>query len=283
MHGRIIVKRADLERLATVKVLEAANLSNAEARFLVSDYYQFQEMRKRADMQQRHLGDKELPALLRYTADSAAHMETQIVRALRRFAESKRVGQWCLAQTGVGPVITAGLLAHIDIERAPTAGHIWSFAGLNPARQWKKGEKRPFNRALKQVCWHAGQCFKRCSGDGDAIYGQIYRARKELLVRRNEAGDYAERATVYTTKSAEVKKSLAQGRLPAGNLDSQACRFATKMFLSHLHAVWYWDHFGTVPPKPFAIAILGHAHDIVIPNMDTFPGLEDAYYGKKAA
>jgi hypothetical protein len=42
-------------------VLQAKNLSDAEARFLVADYYQAQEMRKRTDMQVRHLGDRELP------------------------------------------------------------------------------------------------------------------------------------------------------------------------------------------------------------------------------
>jgi len=32
------------------------------------------------------------------------------------------------------------------------------------------------------------------------------------------------------------------------------------MFLSHLHECWYREHYGTEPPKPFAISILDHAH-----------------------
>ena len=43
----------------------------------------------------------------------------------------------------------------------------------------------------------------------------------------------------------------------------------------------FWDKFGTVPPKPFAIAIMGHAHEIVVPMTDEhFPGFAEFYYGK---
>jgi len=31
---------------------------------------------------------------------------------------------------GIGPVLSAGLLAHIDMARCPTVGHIWQFAGI---------------------------------------------------------------------------------------------------------------------------------------------------------
>ena len=83
--------------------------------------------------------------------------------------------------------------------------------------------------------------------------------------------------------SAAVKKKLAEGKLPDFNMDAQACRFATKIFLSHLHALWYWDSYGKPPPKPFAIEHLGHAHIIRVPNSEAFPGFDDAYYGSGIA
>lgn len=278
------MKRApvDIPRLSKESVLEADRLSNPEARFLVSQYYDMQDMRKRADMQIRHMGDKELPSLLKYTADHAAFIESQLVRGLRRYAESTPVGQWMLEQHGVGPVISAGFLAHLDIEKAPTAGHFWSYAGLDPDMKWEKGQKRPYNAAVKQLCFHFGECAKRCSGSDESFYGRFYRERKQLLVDRNEAGAFAERAKTFYTHSAEWKKVLATGKLPAGNLDRQACNITAKIFLSHLHAVMYWDKYKKAPPKPFAMAILGHAHEIKVPHADMFPGFEEAYYGGKA-
>ena len=277
-------------------VLSAANLSAPEARFLVANYYASQDMRKRLDGQMRHLGDKAgveavnedgektllMPTVLTRTANIFATIEGDVQRALKKFAEGTTIGQWCLSQHGVAAVITAGLLAHLDIEKAPTVGHFWRFAGLDPSAKWKKGEKRPFNRELRQICWHMGQNCKLTSNHPDAFYGRIYRSRKELLVLKNEAGKFAERAKSFFTKSLEAKKTLASGKLPAGNLDSQACNFAAKIFLSHLHAVMYWDRYQKAPPKPFAISILGHAHEIKIPNTDEiYPGFSAAYYGDR--
>jgi hypothetical protein len=277
-----------MPRMSKEQILSAAGLSNAAARFLVSDYYNSQDARKRCDMQLRHLGDEaagELQALLQWTADANAVMENQIQRALAKYAESSPIGQWMLDIHGVGPVLSAGFLAHLDVTQTETAGGFWAFAGLAAGTQkWDRGEKRPWNAQLKQLCFHFGECIKRTSNHPDSYYGRFYRRRKELLVERNEAGAYAERAKVYTTKSADVKKTLAAGRLPDGNLDRQACNITAKLFLSHLHAVMYWEHYHKPPPKPFAISILGHAHEISVPNTEKlFPGFAGAYYGVRQA
>ena len=263
-------------------VLVASKLNNAEARFVVSDYYASQEARKRADMQLRHLGDKAAKSnfpLLNYAAECNAEIEKNILRVLERYASASPVGFWMLEQHGVGPVIAAGMLAHLDIEQAPTAGHFWRFAGLDPSCRWEKGEKRPYNAALKQLTYHLGECVKRTSNAADSFYGKIYRERKALLVERNERGFNAERAKTFKTNSAEVRKVLKEGKLPAGNLDRQACNYAAKIFLSHLHAVMFWDKYRKAPPKPFAIQHLGHAHEIWIPMADMFPGFAESYYG----
>jgi hypothetical protein len=265
------------------QVLQAAKLSNPEARFLIADYYQAQEMRKRADMQRRHLGERvEERAILDYTGDSFAVLEDTVKRALHAYAKGKLVGRWCLAQTGVGPVISAGLLAHIDIEKAPTAGHIWRFAGQDPTCKWEEGQKRPYNQALKQICFHLGSCIMRTTWK-ESMYGDLYLEKKEELVKRNEFGAFAERAKTFFTKSADVKKTLSEGKLPPFNIDAQARRYVVKIFLSHLHGVMYWEHYKQPPPKPFAIQHLGHAHEIKIPDLDMFPGLEQAYYGRREA
>jgi len=270
-------------RMDRETVLLAARLTEAEARFLVKNYYTAQDMRKGVDMQLRSAGDADTADAvhtigLKWTADRFADIEADTAKMLKKFAEASKVGQWLLSHTGIGPVITAGLIAHLDINCAPTAGHFWSFAGLNPERKWEKGQKRPWNPDLKQLCYHIGECIKRVSNHPDAIYGRLYRERKALLQQRNDAGHNAERAKVFVARSAEWKKTLATGKLPDGNLDRQACNFVAKILLSHLHAIMYWDKFGTAPPKPFAMAILGHAHLIEIPNTEMFPGFAEAYF-----
>src|SRR5262245_44428926 len=173
------MKRTKKYPLPTEKVLEAENLSAAELRLLVANYYQAQEMRKRSDMQLRHLGDKEPLWISTYMAESFADIEQQIAKAFEKILSGPVVA-WMRAQRGIGPVLTAGLLAHIDINKAPTVGHIWRFAGLDPTLKWERGEKRPYNAALKQLCWHLGQCFMKQSNDPDCFYGKLYRERKQF-------------------------------------------------------------------------------------------------------
>lgn len=277
------MKRTRHYPLATEKVLQAENLTAGELRLLVANYYQAQEMRKRMDMQLRHLGDKQPLEISKFASEAFADIEIQIAKALDKLLQNP-VARWIKSQRGIGPIITAGLLAHIDITKAPTAGHIWSFAGLNPEMKWSKGEKRPWNADLKQICWHAGQCFMKQSNDPDCYYGHIYRERKKYEIERNEAGGNVEKAKEFKVgpgATKAVKDKLKAGTLPDFNIDARARRYAVKMFLSHLQAVWYWSHFKKAPPKPHAIAHLGHVHEIKVPMTEMFPGFAKAYYGEE--
>ncbi len=273
------MKRTRHHPLTSEKILEAANLSAAELRLLVSNYYQAQQMRKRMDMQLRHLGDRQPLQISTFAAEAFADIEIQIAKAFDKLLTSPPA-MWIKAQRGIGPIIAAGLLAHIDITKAPTVGHIWRFAGLDPTMKWNKGEKRPFNAELKQITWHAGQCFMKQSNDPDCFYGRLYRERKAFEIARNDSGGNTEKAKEFKVSigaTKPVKDKLAEGRLPDFNIDARARRYAVKIFLSHLHAIMYWDHFHQAPPKPFAIAQLGHAHMIEIPNTEMFPGFGEAY------
>ena len=199
-------------------VLEVAKLTNAEARFLVSNYYDAQDARKREDMQLRHLGDNPEQAVtrfLKWTADANAEIEGQVKRALEKFAEGSQVGRWCSPTAWTRTRYHGGLPLRISISsgRQPlviSGGSLKS----TPTCKWEKGQKRPFNRALKQLMFHLGECFKRSSNSPDLIYGKLYRERKAMIVARNERGFNAERAKTFTTKSADVRKTLAEGKLP---------------------------------------------------------------------
>lgn len=265
----------DLEPITRLSkdIAEAAKtLSDSEARFLVDAYYAMQENRIRTGGQIRSLTESQEPhAVLQWLNAQDTALEGQIKRALGRYADSNPLGEWAQSVRGIGPVITAGLLAHIDITLAPTVGHIWRFAGLDPTRTWEKGQKRPWNASLKTLCWKIGESFVKVSGSEEAYYGKVYIARKELEQQRNEAGNFADQAKAALERKRFGKETQARahyeaGRLPPGHIHARAKRYAVKLFLAHYHEVGYRLHYGKAPPLPYAIAMLGHAHRIPVPG-----------------
>ena len=262
-----------VERLSKDVKQAAAGLSQQEARYLVDSYYQIQEHRLAAAAQSRSLAKTEEPnALVGYLAAELAVLEGEIKKALSVYAAGDPVGAWSLSICGIGPVLAAGLLAHIDIEKAPTAGHIWSFAGLDPGAEWKKGQKRPWNAALKVLCWKIGGSFVKVSGNPSDVYGRFYKERKEYEQGRNEAGVYAAQAARKLKDDKIGKNTVAykwylQGKLPPAHIQQRAERYATKLFIAHWHHVAYRERYGEDPPKPYPIAVLGHAHEIAVPNL----------------
>jgi hypothetical protein len=255
-----------VQRLTRDMNKAAAKLSDDEARYLVDYYYICQDDRKRANNQTRALSESGEPnAVVSWLAVQSETLESQIKRALDTYTDEHPIGRWLKSNYGIGPVIAAGLLAHIDITRAVTAGHIWRYAGLDPTQKWEKGQKRPWNAQLKTLCWKVGQSFMKFSNAEECHYGRIYRERKQYELERNEAGGNAQTAAEAVTrvsKSTDAYKAYSIGKLPPAQIDARARRYAVKLFLSHLHEVWYRYEHGTNPPKPYVLEHGGHAHYI---------------------
>ena len=224
---------------------------------LVDVYYQIQKHRIATAAQSRTLSKGEEPhAVVDYLSNELHTLENEITKGLHAYASNDPVGQWSLSICGIGPIIAAGLLAHIDIEKAPTAGHIWSFAGLEPAQEWKRGTKRPWNGSLKRLCWIIGQSFVKVSGNKSDVYGQIYKQRKDYEQQKNENGDYADQAAQKLSsakiyKSTEAYKWYSAGKLPPAQIHQRAMRYATKLFLAHWQHVAFKARYGCDPPKPY--------------------------------
>jgi hypothetical protein len=126
-----------VERLSRDIANAAKSLSSMQARYLVDAYYIQQEDRKRTRNQERMLAESKEPNLiLSWLAAQNETLEDQIKRALDKYTDAHPMGEWMRTVKGIGPVIAAGLLAHIDITKAPTVGHIWRFAGLDPSQRW---------------------------------------------------------------------------------------------------------------------------------------------------
>jgi hypothetical protein len=299
MHGTVSIAVSPIAKV-TKDIIKTASIGGrGQIKALVKSYYQIQKDRMALDAQKTTNTDAEQPAdLLTYLGDQFRTMEATIKRGLEAYVKQNEVGKWLLSVYGIGPVISAAILSHVDISRAPTAGHIWSYAGMVPGVKWEKGQKRPWNADFKTSLWKAGISFMKFAAKDECAYGHLYRQRKEYEWHRNLSGENSEVAkeaqTYYaatteawawvngcykaneiadyiktrTTLTPDILKVLRCARgtgtpmLPPGQIDARSRRYAVKIFVSHVHHVMYINEYGTLPPKPFPIAHLDHVHMI---------------------
>lgn len=267
-----------LKRLDRDLKRASVDLSDAEARYLVDAYYLMQENRKRTSNQLRSM-ESEPNSVLSWLDDQGSTLETQIKRALESYTDGQAIGVWMKSNYGIGPVIAAGIIAHINIDKCQTAGQIWRFAGLDPSSKWEKGKKRPWNAELKVLCWKIGQSFMKFSNHEACFYGRIYRERKAYEIARNDTGgnkEYAASVVERYNPKTEAYKHLKDGKIPPQQIDARARRYAVKMFLSHMHLVWWWLVRNELPARPYILTTQHHAHMILPPNTDNVPGLTEA-------
>lgn len=256
-----------LDRLRRDVRAIASDLGREEVRGLVDLYYRLQEHRIALGNQSSALAKAERPtALLDHFHGQLSTLERQVTSALDAWTGNDPGAAWARGQVGIGPILAAGCVAHIDITRAATAGSIWRFFGLDPTLKWGKGEKRPYNAEAKVLAWKIGDSFVKVSSRDDAFYGQHYRARKQYELDRDARGGNSDTAArtldERNIKDVPTRKIYESGHLPPGRLDLRARRWTTKLFLAHLFEVMYEAHHGTAPPAPYPIAHLGHAHPI---------------------
>ena len=306
------------------------NLTVNQARYLVDTYYKFQDQRIALGNTVGALEKSGEPNnVIAWLGSQSFTLEDRVKKILDIYTENHPIGNWARSNMGVGPVLAAGLISNVNIKEAPTAGHIWSYAGLDPNRRWigkaeatkivndivgtskevsfnhvidianivnkdpiklensakgdadkitKRGliatiSKRPWNSSLKVICWKLGESFVKVSGKDADIYGKLYKIRRKYEEDRNNAGENAEAAARYLSeknygKDTEAYKAYIEGKLPQSQIYARSKRYAVKIFLSHLHHAWYLYEFEQEPPKPFAIAHLGHAHFLEVPNLD---------------
>jgi hypothetical protein len=281
---------------------EAAELLEAEeARFLVDMFETKQRDRIRNGNRLKALEKSGEPhRLLSHFQDIDRVMEGQIAAAFGKFCENDHLGQWMLAQKGVGPLVTARLLAFIDWEGSSTPSRIWAFAGLVPGLVWEKGAKRPWNARLKRLCWLLGESFVKNKGR-DAFYADLFFDKKKALWAHNISGGNRERALVLmdrfgkTTEAhrwyrgdviQETARMVANGTwpkekkpwateqgagmpmLPPAHVHAMARRWVVKLFLAHAWEVAQRGKpgFDAATFSPYVIAHgTGHSHKIEPP------------------
>ncbi len=129
------IYRLSRDAMAAIRQ-HGGGITVTEARYLVDTYYRLQEQRIRANNQLKALArdatasDRvaEPHEALAWTMDQFATLEKSLEKILAIYVASHPMS-WFFDQTlGIGPILAAGLLAHIDIHRAVTAGHIYRYA-----------------------------------------------------------------------------------------------------------------------------------------------------------
>ena len=187
---------APIQRLSRDLASASTTLSDKEARYLVDLYYQMQDNRIRSFGQVRALSQTEEPhSVIAWAGEQSEALENQIKRALDRYTDEHPAGAWAKSNVGIGPVLAAGLCANIgDVTRFTAVGNLWSYCGLVPGQKRRRGEKSTWSSSLKRLAWLIGQSFVKVCNNEDAFYGHLYQEKKTYYQKKNEAGEFAERA-----------------------------------------------------------------------------------------
>lgn len=148
-----IVELVRSKKLSKDLIKAGAELGRDEARYLTDLYYQIQDFRIATKNQIRSIvkSDTAEPhETLSFFADQFEALEKDIKKVLRVYVESQPVGEWLLSITGIGEVISAGLIANLEIRKAQTAGAFWRFCGLDPTVEWLGTAKA--EKLVEEVC-----------------------------------------------------------------------------------------------------------------------------------
>lgn len=269
----------ELEQIAKLNkdlVKKISSLTSDEVRYIVDYYYMCQKSRIRCGNQiNGFIKENEPHDLFLWLYKNALTLESQIKSAMDHWTDQHRLAGLLKNHVGgIGPVISAGIVANIDIHKAKTAGAIWRFAGLDPTCVWNKGEKRPWNASLKTLCWKLGQSFMKLSDKRktkkSAWYGEQYRRQKAFYIEKNVSGGFKQNAEqvlrTKTFKKGEYAAIYKSGMLPDGHIDAMARRWVVKLFLSNLHELWCKLE-GIPCPRPYTMAHQGHVHYLCMPGL----------------
>jgi hypothetical protein len=169
------------------------------------------------------------------------------------------IWEWGTSIKGLGEGgLLAQLLAQIDdIGKFDTVSKLWRFAGWavidGEIDRCKKGEKSPYNRKLKAICWNIVQSFIR---NHTPIYADIYYEEKDR--QRHLYPDVVCRECGCVWDDCDNKKKHHK-LFNDGHLHNRAIRKTAKIFLQHLWVTWR-EFEGLPVSQPYAQAIMGHTH-----------------------
>jgi hypothetical protein len=255
--------RKEIREAFRTELIEDLRLKNEQIGEAVELYYESQSLRIRFQNKERSEGPAELTDWFNYWLQIG---ETTMFKKLEQWVRSDSSpseAKWAFDLDGIGPVLAAGLAAHIDPSRSKYVSSLWKYAGLAPgADKPVKGIRLPYNARLKTLCYKIGESFVKVSGKDGAFYGQLYRKFKDQEIKRNIEGAYGQVAAKILQEKkwradTLTRKRLEEGKLSDGHLHSRARRRTVKIFLQG-----YWlkgrESRGLPTNLPWAFGPGGH-------------------------
>lgn len=222
-------------------------------------WYTLMELRKASNLRISAVerGDSMMDAEFERKFQETLNLEETLEEARSAMIEEGEfVPVWDWA-SGVKGIAAGGLLAQLlaridDIGRFPTISKLWRFAGwgLNEGKTDypRKGEKLPYDRILKGICWNIAVSFLK---QQTPVYVDIYYEEKERLRLLYPAPVKAEDGP-WTEKYTDL------------HIHRMALRKMIKIFLSHLWVKWR-EAEGLPVSEPYVQAMMGHTN-IVEPH-----------------
>lgn len=206
-------------------------------------------------------------------------VEVEMEKIVRRLP----ITGWIETIDGVSYLSLAAVIGSAgDLHRYPTVQSLWKRMGLavmpngrqramRDAEQAKLHGYSPMRRA---IMWNIGASILRSQSrrnekvedpeTGKKVktevvtkpagpWREIYDNRRAYETAKNEAGDYAEQATLRLAeaqfgKTTEAYKAYSKGKLPPLHLHMRAQRYLEKMWLKQL-----WIEWRRVMPKPLLV------------------------------
>lgn len=275
-----------IERLSKDIKAAARTLERNALRYFVDTYYQMQEARIRSAGQVSAMtaDGTEPHACMAWLSQQNGTLERRVHAMLDEYTKYDPVCSQIRRVLGIGPVIAAGLRAHIDIEKAPNVSHVWSFAGLCPHIKWEKGQRRPWNAELKTLtAFKMGSCFVKLANHERSFFGLVYRVHKRRITEANERGEFKEQAAAYLAgkkfgPTTQSFKAYTDGKLPKSQIVARARRVAAKFALGLYFDIAYEQHHGKAPPLPWVIKLGGHEDHITADDIFAY---EDGQYPRE--
>jgi len=195
----------------------ARGLERSEVRFLVDYYYSQQENRKSAANQVRAAtAAGETVRMIEWLSSLEQALEGQIRSSLDTWTLGQPESRWARSQIGIGPVIAAGLAAHINIERTLSVSRLWRFAGQDPTMEWAgtnaareliQGAFEAEETPARAVAWLARATHRHAT--------DLWEAQGVLVPTRDQAIDVIQE--VAGCDRSEVRDLFAERQLHLDN------------------------------------------------------------------
>lgn len=168
---------------------------------------------------------------MRYHEQSAQTFKEELAEEVH----THPVGAWIAGIHGLDKMHAVELLGEIDIEHLPTAGSLWTHAGLIRSA-------KSYNAKLQKVFNTINNIFYRDRKHPESPYGRVI----SVFVRFSNDR--------YPDAPPQIIARWARN-------------FTIKLFASHLHHVMYYRHFGCLPPYPEPLMDERHTHFIPPPHL----------------